>query len=346
MLANILDADGRRLNAKIELSDGAVTLHSRGGAAGKPNLRNPDYQPALTLILERLKASDVQISGIWLDSIVAQSWPEDERLLAVPRELNGPIILVVGMIGARGAAKGQAKGAKGGNPTKRIRIGVPGATTLQLQDCLKAVREESRRVPAEIQRRVTSDMIDAAIARFQEGAHHRFDNSRDYDLLLPSGERLPPKAIFGIALDNVIGREAGPEDFSAGLGEPCFQIIEDAGYPIVPKGEVPPDASADADDERVWAEGALKRVQHLKRERATGLARTKKRRFIEEHGALHCERCGLVPSKTLGPMGDACIEVHHHAVSIANMDGKTPTRLADLQCLCANCHRIVHREQL
>jgi 5-methylcytosine-specific restriction protein A len=54
----------------------------------------------------------------------------------------------------------------------------------------------------------------------------------------------------------------------------------------------------------------------------------------------------LVPSEGLGPFGDACIEVHHHAVAVAKMDGKARTRLADLQCLCANCHRIVHREQL
>ena len=189
-------------------------------------------------------------------------------------------------------------------------------------------------------------MIDEAIDTFTAGADHSFQDSRDYDLLLPSGERLPPKAVFGIALSKVIGRPAKPADFSAGWGQPCFDIIEDAGYPIVQKDEIVPSPSPEADDERTWAEGSPKRIQHLRRERAPTLARTKKRRFVELHGHLFCERCGLVPSQSLGPFGDACIEVHHNAVAVAKMDGKTRTRLADLKCLCANCHRIVHREQL
>lgn len=100
------------------------------------------------------------------------------------------------------------------------------------------------------------------------------------------------------------------------------------------------------EDERTWAEGCPKRIEHLRRERASGLGCRKKRRFIEEHGYLFCERCGLVPSKSLGPFGDACIEVHHNRIAVAKMTEQTRTRLADLQCLCANCHRIVHREQL
>jgi hypothetical protein len=204
----------------------------------------------------------------------------------------------------------------------------------------------SPRVPAKTLRLVEPWMIDEAIGTFIAGTDHNFQGSRDYDLLLPSGERLPPKAIFGIALSQVIGRPAMPTDFSAGWGEPCFDIIENAGYPIVRKDEIVPSPSLEADDERTWAEGSPKRIQHLRRERATGLARTKKRRFVDMHGHLFCERCGLIPSQSLGPFGDACIEVHHNTVAVAKMDGPMGTRLADLKCLCANCHRIVHREQL
>jgi 5-methylcytosine-specific restriction protein A len=205
----------------------------------------------------------------------------------------------------------------------------------------------AERVPADVQRSVSSTMIDEAISALLKGAEHGFHGSRDYDVLVPTGERLPPKAVFGIALSKVLGREATPKDFSAGWAQPCFDVIEAAGYPIVPKDEVVPgEAVADADDERSWAEGSLKRVQHLRRERAPGLARMKKRRFIEQHGKLHCERCLVVPSSALGEHGDACIEVHHMTTAVAKMDSSSRTRLADLQCLCANCHRIVHREQL
>ena len=44
-----------------------------------------------------------------------------------------------------------------------------------------------------------------------------------------------------------------------------------------------------------------------------------------------------------GPHGVACIEVHHHSVQVENMAETHRTKLEDLKCLCANCHRVVHR---
>lgn len=41
--------------------------------------------------------------------------------------------------------------------------------------------------------------------------------------------------------------------------------------------------------------------------------------------------------------GEACIEIHHRATQVQNMTEGHVTKLDDLQCLCANCHRIVHR---
>lgn len=42
--------------------------------------------------------------------------------------------------------------------------------------------------------------------------------------------------------------------------------------------------------------------------------------------------------------GDACIEVHHAKTSVQDMEAAHKTKLEDLMCLCANCHRVVHRE--
>lgn len=51
------------------------------------------------------------------------------------------------------------------------------------------------------------------------------------------------------------------------------------------------------------------------------------------------------PVETFGsPLGEACIEVHHRETHVAEMREGHATRLEDLMCLCANCHRIVHRE--
>ncbi|MDF0695626.1 hypothetical protein PYR71_03690 [Rhizobium sp. MC63] len=346
MLTTIFDADGNSFNAKVEVEDYAITVHSRGGAFGKPNLRNPDYRRALRTILERLVAGNATLSGVWLDSTVAQNWPELDRQLLDAAEFTLPVDELVTLIGQRGAAMGRPIGTKGhGNSTKRVRIGVSGASAGELVKLLNSdVRTRSSRLPAETLRRVEPWMIDEAIEAFKSGVQHGFQDSTDYDVLLPTGERFPPKAVFGIALSGVIGRPAMPSDFSGGMGTPCFESIEDAGYPIIPKDEETSSPRSEFDDERSWAEGSLVRVQHLRRERAPGLARMKKRRFIEKHGHLFCERCGLIPSKSLGPYGDACIEVHHDTVAVAKMEGNTRTRLVDLKCLCANCHRIVHRE--
>ncbi|AZO04337.1 hypothetical protein [Mesorhizobium sp. M2A.F.Ca.ET.043.02.1.1] len=349
MLTRISDAAGAPLDAKVDVEDGAIIVHSRGGAFGKPNLRNPDHRKALSLIVERLKRSDAidNVTGVWLDSRIALTWPEDERRLLEASEFALPAGDIVTLIGQRGAAKGRAEGTFGhGNSTKRVKFLVPHVSAHELQQIIGGPVDENKRVPSSVQRRVTGEMIDEAVARLMRGEPHPFYDSIEYDVLLPTGDRLPPKAVFGFALASVVGRPTKPTDFSAGWGQPCFSIIEEAGYPIVAKGESFPPPDADQDDERSWAEGDRRRVQHLRRERAPGLASAKKRRFIEEHGFLFCERCGVIPSRALGPHGDACIEVHHETIFVAKMDGVTRTRLNDLKCLCANCHRIIHRERL
>ncbi|MBN9437154.1 HNH endonuclease [Bosea sp. (in: a-proteobacteria)] len=341
----ISDDDGNALDAKIDVEPEAIILHSRGGARGKPNERNTDYRPALRTILTRLYASDAVASGVWLDSTVARQWPMPERQLVNASDFDLPVDDLISLIGRNGSAKGQAKGTSGGNSTKRILIGVPGRSATDLLSLLGSNPIASRepRLTAEVLRRVAPEMIDEAVEALEAGAAHAFGASKDYDVLSPSGIRLPPKAVFGIALEKVIGRPARPTDFSAGWRQPCFDIIQDAGYDILAKDDSSSFADSQIDDEDSWTEGHSKLGQHRRRERKPGRARLKKRRFIEEHGYLFCERCRLVPTPELGPFGDACIEVHH-TVSVAEMDGKRPIRLRDLQCLCANCHRIVHRE--
>ena len=151
--------------------------------------------------------------------------------------------------------------------------------------------------------------------------------------------------MFGLALQTATGLEARPEHFTAGLGTPCFEALEDAGYPVIRKGESIPGRGVDpVDPDLAAAEGQPRLVAHLRRERKPALAAAKRRAVVEALGHLQCERCGLVPSAALGPHGDAVIEVHHAGTQVAEMGAGHVTRLADLVCLCANCHRIVHRE--
>jgi hypothetical protein len=94
-----------------------------------------------------------------------------------------------------------------------------------------------------------------------------------------------------------------------------------------------------------WAEGRAYLVTHLKRERAQGLSKKKKDEFIGQHGALFCENCNMYPVKIYGEkFGNSCIEVHHKTIAVSDMSNDHVTHLEDLQCLCANCHRVVHEK--
>ncbi|MFK5664415.1 hypothetical protein ACI2OW_00705 [Pseudomonas shirazica] len=98
-------------------------------------------------------------------------------------------------------------------------------------------------------------------------------------------------------------------------------------------------------DDHSWTEGQPKLVEHLRRERARGAAQAKKDLFRRVHGRLFCERCMMDPVQIYGhEYGEACIEVHHREVRVSAMTADHRTSLSDLQCLCANCHRVVHRE--
>ena len=94
-----------------------------------------------------------------------------------------------------------------------------------------------------------------------------------------------------------------------------------------------------------FREGSIRLQVHLRRERHWGLAKAKKADFLAKHGKLTCERCKLDPGKAFGlPLGNAVIEVHHAAVAVGAMKESHRTKLSDLECLCANCHRLTHAQ--
>lgn len=201
------------------------------------------------------------------------------------------------------------------------------------------------RLPANQLRKVTSEHIWQAVQVLLEGGTaENFGPSTDYDLLVDEGVRLAPKQVFGLAATAALGFTVRPVHFTAGVGTVCFDLLEEAGYRVVSKGvEVKPvDLLPDSEDQ-VWAEGYRGLVHHLRRERATGLSNAKKAEFRRKHGKLFCESCHVDPVEIYGEFGEACIEVHHHAVHVAEMGDNHKTTLEDLRCLCANCHRIEHR---
>ncbi|WP_066738181.1 hypothetical protein [Cupriavidus sp. D384] len=203
---------------------------------------------------------------------------------------------------------------------------------------------DSNRWPVDVLEKVTAEHLFEAVRQFREGtAQHVFAPSTDYDLLTEDGRRFPPKAVFGVALSMALGGETvEPKHFSGGESSACFRILREAGYAVVPKDSVEP-SQPETDPDKEWHEGKPRLVSHLKRERAAGLSKAKKAQFRRLHGALRCERCGFDPAKHYDEEhAESCIEVHHAETHVSKMESGHVTTLDDVQCLCANCHRVVH----
>lgn len=202
------------------------------------------------------------------------------------------------------------------------------------------------RLPAALFDQVAAEHIWRAVQYLRESTSILpFGPSDDFDVLLEDGQRLPPKAVFGFAASEALGFKVLPEHFTGGLDTPCFRRIEAAGFPIVRKNEaIATVNSYDGEPPREWIEGGRMLATHMRRERGFGLAEAKKENFLAQHGRLYCELCKMEPSEHYETAAaSACIEVHHRATTVQAMEPGTRTRLEDVQCLCANCHRVVHR---
>lgn len=205
---------------------------------------------------------------------------------------------------------------------------------------------QNERLPAETLNKVTPEFIWNAVQKLKNGeVAHLFSPSTDYDLIADDGRRFPPKAVFGAALSMVLeGIAVEPKHFSAGDSSQCFRLLREAGYQIVPKASPATGRDEVGDLRQEWHEGDAKLVSHLRRERAPGLSRAKKAQYRRLHGRLTCENCKLDPVTVYGTEhAEACIEVHHSTIHISEMPDGHKTTLEDVQCLCANCHRLVHR---
>lgn len=330
--------DGTPLNARVELTDQGIVLHSRSGKD-----RNRDYRQALEMIVGRLKAGNITYHA-YLDSNPVRTHPLDTRQLVFSNTAPAPEQFDI-------IIKAMNAGSKSNSAWRRVLITAPAVSPSALTAIVQggdAFREQvsDGRLSAAQLRRVTAEHVDQAVQHLLEGRDvPNFAPSRDYDVVTPNGTRLAPKKVFGLALQAATGINVRPEHFTAGIGTPCFQMLEAAGYPVIRKGQVLPGGGVEAvDPELAAAEGQPRLVAHLKRERKPALAAAKRRAMVEQLGYLQCERCKIVPSEALGPHGDAVIEVHHAGTQVGEMAAGHVTRLADLICLCANCHRVVHRE--
>ncbi|MGY2733663.1 HNH endonuclease [Sphingomonas sp. UYP23] len=91
-------------------------------------------------------------------------------------------------------------------------------------------------------------------------------------------------------------------------------------------------------------EGGVIMSLHKRYERDPKLVREKRKAAVAA-GSLACEVCGFDFKAAYGNLGEGYIEVHHTR-PVHTLIARTKTKLEDLALLCANCHRMAHRQHM
>jgi 5-methylcytosine-specific restriction enzyme A len=81
---------------------------------------------------------------------------------------------------------------------------------------------------------ISRDDIVGAIRDFDAGVPHKFAQSTVFALLWKR-RRYPPKAVLGLAIGRINGKQLRPHDFKGGEGSKCFRILRKLGFEIVLK---------------------------------------------------------------------------------------------------------------
>lgn len=347
------DPSDAPIDAYFEMQGRELILHSRGGAKGTPNAQNTDYGPGLSFLLERIYQSGLKLLGVWVDSNRVKLLPKGQRLILFPEDTELSPTELFTKLSDRMAAFARKPNSRGsGNRNKRLRFAFAGNLSgewiawIAGRGQIDAVSSQEKKLPAAVLNLVSDNHIINAVQRLlSQSVKHSFGQSRLYDVITYDGVRLPPKTVFGLAATEALGFEVRSHHFVGGQGTPCFNAIIAADYRIVRKDESLESESVPLNpNDREWVEGSPKLVTHFRRERNSGIAGRKKEEFKREHGRLLCECCKLDPVVEYGQnVGEACIEVHHK-IPLANLQPASSTRLRDLMCVCANCHRVIHRK--
>ncbi|MFT3960857.1 HNH endonuclease [Propionivibrio sp.] len=91
-------------------------------------------------------------------------------------------------------------------------------------------------------------------------------------------------------------------------------------------------------------EGRLLTRTHLVRERDRKLVEAKRNRVLKKSGKLECVVCGFDFSMKYGEYGSGYIECHH-TKPLASLSAGHKTHIDDLELVCSNCHRMIHRKR-
>lgn len=96
----------------------------------------------------------------------------------------------------------------------------------------------------------------------------------------------------------------------------------------------------DEDDE--FPEGRIIKRLHTTKERNANASRKKKQYVLAMTGALKCEVCTFDFQRFYGDDGQGFAECHHKK-HLQYLNREVKTKLEDLEIVCANCHRMLHK---
>tara|TARA_B100002049_G_scaffold140559_1_gene104241 strand:- start:1629 stop:2360 length:732 start_codon:yes stop_codon:yes gene_type:complete len=99
----------------------------------------------------------------------------------------------------------------------------------------------------------------------------------------------------------------------------------------------------DEDEKLKVKEGKVIYKLHKHRERNPKLNNKKKENYLKKYGKLDCEVCEFDFYEVYGELGKGFMECHHK-IPLYEIEGESITTIDDLALVCANCHRMLHRE--
>ncbi|MBA4496440.1 HNH endonuclease, partial [Paenactinomyces guangxiensis] len=95
----------------------------------------------------------------------------------------------------------------------------------------------------------------------------------------------------------------------------------------------------------VYSEGAKRLITHMSRERDQRVIKAAIRKAKRLYGKVICEICNFDFEQMYGNRGLDYIEGHHKLPISKRDDVGDITKVEDIALVCANCHRIIHRER-
>jgi predicted HNH restriction endonuclease len=157
----------------------------------------------------------------------------------------------------------------------------------------------------------------------------------------PAGERYLQLDTVGSQDREIPDKVSQSIQFDRQAAGQLLQLIQRT-FPDLVGTEGSSSSKAASEDEDEGVEGRTLFRLHRLKERNPRLVRRKKRAILTDTGRLRCEVCDFDFTVVYGAIGEWFAECHHR-VPLMKLDGKSPTRLADLAIVCANCHRMLHR---